>query len=580
MTKGLLVIPRRRGQGAGIRREGESGAFPEGIDPDAPVGDGAALDGPTVRMSLPVPPRESSERFGVPEEPSEQPESPGPPAPPESPRRKRSVATRRRRALLAVALAAVLLSVGGLVGATFVKSPADVAAQSKAPKADVLTAPVARQVLAATLVTRGTVTASTTIQVTPEAGQQSGAAAQVVTGVRKHAGDRIKPGDVLVEVSGRPVIALQGATPAYRDLRPDDDGKDVSELQKALKQLGYASGSDADGHFGPGTKQAVTDLYQHLGYDVPTTGGIGLDSPQSTDAPQLASAAQAVTQAKRTVDSDGTALGTAEQQLATDTAAKAPAATLHADHAAVTQAQTTLSYAQQDEQQAKDAQQKLIAATGPMLPLDEFVFLPTFPAQVTQFSAKVGDTVQAPLLTLACGQLQVSAQLEPDQGALLKAGMAVQIVAETLGSSATGKVSSVGTLVAPGDATGGGSGGTGGTDGPGGADASGGAGGDASGGAYVPVSIKTTHPLTAAWAGQDVRLTITSARTSAAALVVPLAAVSTGADGRTTVTVLAADGRTQRRVQVTTGLVGTGYVAVTPTGGGTLAAGDRVVIGQ
>jgi HlyD family secretion protein len=50
--------------------------------------------------------------------------------------------TRRRRVLLGVGIAAALLAVGGLIGASFVKSPQQLAADTAAPP-PVLTVPVA-----------------------------------------------------------------------------------------------------------------------------------------------------------------------------------------------------------------------------------------------------------------------------------------------------------------------------------------------------------------------------------------------------------------------------------------------------
>lgn len=74
------------------------------------------------------------------------------------------------------------------------------------------------------------------------------------------------------------------------------------------------------------------------------------------------------------------------------------------------------------------------------------------------------------------------------------------------------------------------------------------------------------------------RLTIEAASTGSKALVVPITALSSGADGRTTVTVIGpSDNR--RRVEVRPGTAGDGYVAVTPVGRGELREGDAVVTG-
>lgn len=213
------------------------------------------------------------------------------------------------------------------------------------------------------------------------------------------------------------------------------------------------------------------------------------------------------------------------------------------------------------------------AADGPMLPTAETVFLGSFPARVSSVGARAGSPVSGPLLTLSAGELVVEAYLKDDKRQLLRAGMAVVISSEVSGADARGKVALVATertAAQPAgdlsqqsqgqDPKGGGSSGAGGAD------------------LGYRMVVRADQPLPAGFAGQDVRLTIESAATDGEALVVPVTAVSAGADGRTVVTAVSADG-TQRRIEVRTGTSGDGFVAVTPARAGALAAGTRVVIG-
>lgn len=479
----------------------------------------------------------------------------------------------RQRALLWVALAAAVLSTGALVASTLVKSPAQQAAEAAAPPASVLTATVQDRVLANTVITRGTVAAAAQYQVTP-AGTTQGSNTLVVTAVRTKVGARVEPGAVLLEVSGRPLIALQGAVPAYRDLKPNDDGNDVAQLQSALKQLGHYHGGDPSGHFGPATKAAVTALYQSLGYDVPTTGGPGDDG----DRAALQSAQDAVDNAQRAVDDmkrqiAGGGPGSGSQSPAKQagpTGSGTPSAAAGSGGSGSEPLQVQLQYLEKALQQAEQAQADLVARTGPMLPAAEAAFLPGFPAQVVAFSAKVGDQVKAPLITLASGQLAVTAQLTTDQGGLLKPGMKVQITAETLGLQATGVIGAVGQVT-----TAGGGSDPGSSSGPTGS----GSGQTQSGAPYIPVTVTPDSPLDSRWESQDVRLTVTSAATPGPVLVVPLSAVTAGADGKTTVSVLQPDGHGTSRVEVDAGISGDGFVAVTPVAAGSLKAGQRVVVG-
>jgi hypothetical protein len=85
-------------------------------------------------------------------------------------------------------------------------------------------------------------------------------------------GQRIKPGGTLFKVDGKPVILMNGSTPAYRDLTPaDGDGADILELNRNL----VARGFDAGGITVDDTWQAATtdgvDLLQESLRETPTS---------------------------------------------------------------------------------------------------------------------------------------------------------------------------------------------------------------------------------------------------------------------------------------------------------------------
>ncbi|SEB29113.1 Peptidoglycan-binding (PGRP) domain of peptidoglycan hydrolases-containing protein [Amycolatopsis tolypomycina] len=438
---------------------------------------------------------------------------------------------RRRRVLLLAVGGLVLLTVGGVLGATFVKSPAQVAAEQAPVTPSVLTAPVTRQVVGATVVLRGTVAGAQDVEVTPapSAGGEAAAGAKpVVTAVRKQAGELVAAGNVLAEVAGRPLVALHGAEPAYRDLRPGDSGKDVTQLRQALQELGFSSAGDAAGVFGAATKRAVTAYYRSLGFSAPTTGGA-----TGQDETALQAAEDAVTQAERRVR-DAKAGG----------------------------APTAVADAEADLATARNRLAGLRTRTGPMVPLAEFVFLPSFPARVTKFGGKVGAPVEAPLVTLSSGQLEVAGRLDPADRTLVRPGAVAEIDAEVTGFHGTGKVTEVGQ---PQDGAK-----------PGAQENQ--TQGQASGQSFVPVTITPDQPLDAGLIGQDVRLTLKFAQTAGPVLAVPSAAITSSADGRTHVVVAAADGG-QRTVEVRAGKSGAGLVEVEPVAGG-LAEGDRVVVGR
>jgi hypothetical protein len=93
----------------------------------------------------------------------------------------------------------------------------------------------------------------------------------VVSALPSDADDRLHPGDLVVEVSGRPVIALPGMVPAYRDLGLGDQGTDVRQLRAALCTTGalHIGCQDVPDEFDAVTAQALAALYQQLGYPRP-----------------------------------------------------------------------------------------------------------------------------------------------------------------------------------------------------------------------------------------------------------------------------------------------------------------------
>jgi hypothetical protein len=190
---------------------------------------------------------------------------------------------RRRRWLLGVGIGAALLAVGGLVGASFVKSPQQIAADTAAPPPTVTTAAVVSQVLTSSVQMRGTVYPSVQYDVyvsAPSSGSSPGAAggsaagAVYVSKLEVAAGDTIRNGGQLAEIDGEPLFALAGPVPAWRDLTPGESGPDVTELQNALGSLGYYDGGDTPGYFGGATGDAVAAYYEHLGYTPPSSGGV------------------------------------------------------------------------------------------------------------------------------------------------------------------------------------------------------------------------------------------------------------------------------------------------------------------
>ncbi len=106
-------------------------------------------------------------------------------------------------------------------------------------------------------------------------------------------GQLIRPGQVLFRVGDEPVILMNGSTPAYRDLGPDDEpGRDIAQLNRNLIKLGFdAEGIVDDDEWQAATSDGVELLQESLG--LPETGTLTLGQVVFLPGPQLVSTVDA-----------------------------------------------------------------------------------------------------------------------------------------------------------------------------------------------------------------------------------------------------------------------------------------------
>ena len=189
------------------------------------------------------------------------------------------------------------------------------------------------------------------------------------------------------------------------------------------------------------------------------------------------------------------------------------------------------------------------------MPFGSVVFVPSLPAVVGSVTAKVGDTVgSTALMSLDSGDPVIQAVLPVGQQTGIQAGQQVAIHDEVNRRDGTGVVAEVGAF-APQQM-------------------------DASGvpvAAGFPLTVTVTGGVDSTWVGVSVAVTITLGATPAEVLTVPVSAIQTATDGRTYVTVSAAD--STHDVDVTPGMIAQGLVEVTPVTDGALNSGDQVVVG-
>lgn len=357
---------------------------------------------------------------------------------------------RANRAITYILAGTLVVTLGGWVGSHFMTTPAQIAAEASPPPPTILTATIELRVVREEIVSRGEVRSERLTNVLAE--REIGSGATVITALPVSVGSEVGHGGVVVQLSGRPVFALQGAFPAYRDLAQGATGPDVVQLQAALVATGFEI-EDELGMFSWDTAAALETMYEHAGY-----------------------------------------------------------------------------------------------ASQASLPASEVVYVASLPARVESGSAAVGMTTGEAALNIATGRMAVYVIADAQIEASARAGAAVEVSSELLGGMLAGAVSLV--QASPTSVEG--------------------------GIAQREVVITTTEPMPAEWVGQDVRVRFIEASTTDAVLAVPLAAVSADGGGRTVLHVM--EGRFARAVEISTGLIGGGYVEIRPLEG-TLEPGQLVVIG-
>jgi hypothetical protein len=551
----------------------------------------------------------------------------------------------RRRLLWWIGSIAVLVVVagGGWVIGQQVQSSDQAASRAAPPEPSWITADVERRVLAQTVILRGDIRPEVSILIgVPSSIEGS----PVVTAIGVTVGDQVVEGARLIEVSGRPVFVLQGDVPVYRSLKPGMRGADVTQLQASLTRLGCNTTLDAS-TYGAATKACVARFYADAGYEpVPAspteltdlsasqqtvvdaqtaidsaqlaldnamkgpsdletlaaTTGLGAaqraynDAVASTDAAVvLADGEVTRTQGeldrlKNTSDTPANDIAVAQHEFDTATAAAAEArrnrtSTVAGARDAVMLAQTAVDDLNRDPDvtlefvalgQAMAAKDRALAAfetlqatTGATVAQGEVVFAPTLPARVQQSatslgpigaSSQINPDGSAPsgagdLATLAAGDLVVSMTLRAGDRGLVRVGMGVELLDEQSNVTYPATISTIADTQATGS--------------------------DGQQGYSMVVAPDESLPNELA--GVNIRVTITAASTDIPTLVVPLAAVSSAADGSTNVSVLpagSAPGAEPVIVTIVAGLSADGFVSIEPVTAGALVEGDKVIVGR
>lgn len=192
------------------------------------------------------------------------------------------------RVLVFGAITLSLISAAFVAGG-YVRSPKDdalTAARQSIP----VTVMVESRVVAAGFSIPGTLMAATTSPILIEEASREGTAAErpkgdiadsadsehsashgervMVTRSIQKPGGQLAVGDLIAEVSGRPLFAISPEVPLFRDLTVGDTGADVEALQRMLRTLDYF-GVPENGILDQGTLAAMSRLYRSAKYELP-----------------------------------------------------------------------------------------------------------------------------------------------------------------------------------------------------------------------------------------------------------------------------------------------------------------------
>ena len=194
---------------------------------------------------------------------------------------------------LAIAVAA---AAGGWLAGRNIKSPDQAALESEPPAASLITVDVELTELVADVIIRADVGYDEPASLSLSGALGNRESVLVVTSAPER-GAELTEGSVAIEIAGQPVFVLAGPVPAYRDLRPQDSGPDVGQLEAALVRLGHFEG-DPDQLWDEATSLAVRAWYEQAGYRA--------NGPSDTEQAALEAARDRLDRARDTlVDAQG-----------------------------------------------------------------------------------------------------------------------------------------------------------------------------------------------------------------------------------------------------------------------------------
>ena len=237
----------------------------------------------------------------------------------------------------------------------------------------VITVPVEKRAISRTVTadctTQQEFTNSPTL--TSTSGEDSEA---VVTALPKKKGDTVDSGEVMTEISSRPVFAAQGDIRSFRTLKVGMRGADVEQLHSFLRGQGLYTG-EIKSPYSVTTGDAVARLYTQSGYDP------SVADPEAAKA--LKTADRTIKRARSGQDVEG------------------------------------------QEIPSQDEYDDLRRAASPQVPLGELVFLARTPATLSTMNLQIGQVPQDGQLVATSGKEVLSCTVQAGDVPSLSTGQNV-----------------------------------------------------------------------------------------------------------------------------------------------------------
>ncbi|WP_419919881.1 peptidoglycan-binding protein [Candidatus Poriferisocius sp.] len=302
----------------------------------------------------------------------------------------------------------VLAGVGGWLAGRTLGSSDESSFASGDLQPSIITVPVKYQELESRVAVRGNVRTKGAKNIN----LVQGAGASILTKDILNVGSRVVEGNVVAEVTFRPVFVFQGELPMFRDFHLGLEGEDIRQLEEALTRIGYDVGA-IDGVYDLSMEEAVEVFYSDAGYS--------MYEPSLEDREQIV-------RSQNQVDA-------AREQLRQ--AKSITSSTSNLEELGVS------SRIAQFERNLEIAELMLTRNTsiyGSRVPKEEIIFVSELPRQVAQVFVNRGDIISEVYVALSGVEHIVESSISSTDISLIETGMSVMLDNQSDNSTYEGQI--------------------------------------------------------------------------------------------------------------------------------------------